>query len=88
MLSAGSGLTWPSCQSRHKHIPLGANVRFCDGCAFWSVDRWLSGRWPVDNMRPLMADMQTASLGVDHYDARRRACRTGRKSLVGCADLE
>ena len=44
--------------------------------------------WPVDNMRPLMADMQTASLGVDQNDVRRRACRTGRKSLVGCADLE
>jgi len=39
-------------------------------------------------MRPLMADMQTASLGVDQNDVRRRACRTGRKSLVGCADLE
>jgi hypothetical protein len=64
---------------------IGANVRFCDGCAFWSVDRWLSGQWSVDNMRPLMADMQTARLGVDHSDARRR---TGRKSLVGCADLE
>ena len=45
----------------------------------------LSGQWPVDKMRPLMADMQTARLGVDHSDARRR---TGRKSLVGCADLE
>jgi hypothetical protein len=50
---------------------IGANVRFCDGCAFWSVDRWLSGgRWPVDNIRPLMADMQAANLGVDHYGAR------------------
>ena len=39
MLSTGPGLTWLSFQSRHRHFPLGANVAFCDGCAFLSADR-------------------------------------------------
>jgi hypothetical protein len=51
--------------------PAGRPRRNTFGALGCSGDRWLSGgRWPVDNIRPLMADMQAANLGVDHYGAR------------------
>jgi hypothetical protein len=56
MLSAGSGLTRPLLQSRHNHFAISANVRFCDRCAFLSVDRSVTGdQWqprPRDRCSP------------------------------------
>ena len=37
MLSVGSGLTWPSFQSRHKLLPPGANVRLCRDPRGWTT---------------------------------------------------
>ena len=70
------------CPVNHPYTQIAAGL---DQVVMLTRATLLSGQWPVDKMRPLMADMQTARLGVDHSDARRR---TGRKSLVGCADLE